>query len=180
VRNLSADEPGRTAELAARLAEWRDAVAAQMPRPNPEYAPNAPDDGGTIVLAARTADVHGAMLRYEPLPHKDTLGYWVLVDDWAEWEFDVPAAGTYQFEALVGCGTGSGGSHVEFRAADQLLPLTVPETGGFQEFVPQELGRLSFSQAGRYRLEVRAASKPGPAVMDLRQVRLVPVAAPGE
>jgi hypothetical protein len=172
--NLAEEQPDETARLAAMLADWRKAVDAQMPRPNPDYAPNAPDKEGVIVLPARTADVHGVMLRYEPLPHKDTLGYWVRVDDWADWEFDVREPAEFRVEGLVGCGQGSGGSLVEFRAAGQALKLTVPETGGFQQFMPQQLGRLSFDRPGRYRLEVRATSKPGPAVMDLREIRLVP------
>ncbi|HWB14211.1 MAG TPA: sulfatase-like hydrolase/transferase [Pirellulales bacterium] len=174
-RNLADEQPERVAGLAARLASWREAVDAQMPKPNPDYTPNPADKEGTILLAASTADVHGVMLRYEPLPHKNTLGYWVRVDDWADWEFDVRQPTEFRVEALTGCGQGSGGSRVEFRAADQTLEFVVPETGGFQQFVPQQIGRLAFDRAGRHRLEVRATSKPGPAVMDLREIRLVPV-----
>jgi hypothetical protein len=35
-RDLSAERPARAAELKARLAAWRKAVAAAMPTPNPE------------------------------------------------------------------------------------------------------------------------------------------------
>jgi arylsulfatase A-like enzyme len=173
--NLAGEQPEQLARLAALLADWRKAVDARMPKPNPDYTPNPADKEGIIVLPARTADVHGVMLRYEPLPHKDTLGYWVRADDWADWEFDVREPAEFRLEGLVGCGQGSGGSSVEFRAAGQTLKLTVPETGGFQQFVPQQLGRLSFDRPGRYRLEVRATSKPGPAVMDLREIRLIPL-----
>lgn len=174
-KHLAEEHPEQVERLAAKLDAWRREADVQMPRPNPNYLPNAPDKEGVIVLPGRTADVHGVMLRYEPLPHKATLGYWVRVDDWADWEFDVRTPGEYKVEALIGCGNGSGGSQVVFQAADQKLHRTVPETGGFQKFVPQDLGRLSFARAGRYRLEVRATSKPGPAVMDLREVKLVPV-----
>lgn len=175
-QNLAEVQSERTLRLAEMLDQWRRRVEAQMPDPNPNYTPNPPDKEGVIVLPARTADVHGVMLRYEPLPHKNTLGYWVLADDWADWEFDVRQPHEYRVEALVGCGTGSGGSTVEFRAADQTLALTVPETGGFQQFRPLELGRVSIGRPGRYRLEVHATSKPGPAVMDLREVKLIPIA----
>ena len=174
-KNLADEQPQHVERLAPKLAEWRQEVDAQMPRPNPDYTPNPADKEGVIVLPARTADVHGVMLRYEPLPHKNTLGYWVRVDDWADWEFDIRQPGEFRVEALVGCGNGSGGSVVELRAADRVLKLVVPETGGFQQFVPQELGRLSFDRPGRYRLEVHATSKPGLAVMDLREVKLIPV-----
>ena len=165
-------EPRAVEELAAKLAAWRKDVDAQMPTPNPDYAPNAQAKDGSITLPARTAEVHGAMLRYEPLPHKNTLGYWVRADDWASWEFDVRKPGKFAVQALVGCGKGSGGSAVEFRVEDQRLKLTVPVTGGFQQFMPQALGQVTLPRVGRYQ-EVRAR-KPGPAVMDLREVTLSP------
>ncbi|HET6879849.1 MAG TPA: sulfatase-like hydrolase/transferase [Pirellulales bacterium] len=174
-KNLAADRPDQVERLAGKLAVWRRQADVQMPRPNPDYVPNPPDKDGVIVLPARTADVHGVMLRYEPLPHKATLGYWVRVEDWAGWEFEVRQPGEYELTALVGCGNGSGGSQVALQVAEQKLNFTVPETGGFQQFVPQTIGRLSFTRPGRYQLDVRAVSKPGPAVMDLREVRLSPV-----
>jgi arylsulfatase A len=173
--NLAEREPGRVEELAAKLESWRTAVGAQRPTPNPDYAPNPQAGDGVITLPAATAEVHGVMLRYEPLPHKNTLGFWIRAEDWASWEFEVRTPGTFAVEALVGCGNGSGGSTVEFRSEGQVLKLNVPVTGGFQKFEPQALGRLALDRPGRHRLEVRATSKPGQAVMDLRQVRLVPV-----
>jgi arylsulfatase A-like enzyme len=172
--NLAEREPQQVEALAAKLTQWRSAVKALVPEANPGYTPNPQRPDGTIMLPARTADVHGVMLRYEPLPHKNTLGFWTRADDWASWEFVVRTPGGFTVTALVGCGKKSGGSRVEFRAAGQLLTLTVPETGGFQNFAPQDLGRLTFKEPGRHRLEVRAVSKPGTAVMDLRSVTLVP------
>ena len=171
--NLAEKYPERVQELAAKLAAWRKAVDAQMPARNPDYTPNPQAADGAITLPARTAEVHGVMLRYEPLPHKNTLGFWTRQDDWASWEFTATQPGAFQVTALVGCGKGSGGSTVEFRAGGQVLAFTVPETGGFQKFVPQELGHLTFKSPGRYQLEVRAAAKPHAAVMDLREVKLV-------
>ena len=172
--NLADKHPDKINELAAMLTAWREKVGAQMPTPNPDYLPNAQAENGVVTLPARTAEVHGAMLRYEPLAHKNTLGYWVRADDWASWEFDLSKPGTFTVNALVGCGSGSGGSVVEFTVADQVLKLTVPVTGGFQKFEPMDLGRVTFARSGRHRIEVRARSKPGLAVMDLREIKLIP------
>jgi arylsulfatase A len=172
--NLAAMLPSKVDELAAQLAAWRKAVGAEMPTPNPDYRPDTQAETGVVVLHARTAEVHGSALRYEPLPHKNTLGFWTRADDWASWEFDLVRPGVFAVEALVGCGAGSGGSTVEFRIDGQVLTLFVPVTGGFQTFVPQPLGRVMLDRPGRHRLEVRATAKPGPAVMDLREVRLTP------
>ncbi len=180
-RNLAEQEPDRVRELSEQLAAWRNSVGARMPEPNPNYTPNPQSENGEIVIPARTADVRGIMLRYEPMPHKNTLGFWVRSEDWARFEFTVTQPGKFELEALVGCGNGSGGSEVRFEVASagsttdpQVLPLTVQETGGFQNFVPRTLGEILLDTAGRYELRVKAIKKPGAAVMDLRQVRLIP------
>ncbi|OYV06415.1 MAG: hypothetical protein CFE26_06385, partial [Verrucomicrobiales bacterium VVV1] len=55
--------------------------------------------------------------------------------------------------------------------------FTVEDTGHFQNFKERGIGRVTFKETGPQTLEVRPRSKPGGAVMDLRQVILVPVAA---
>jgi hypothetical protein len=51
----------------------------------------------------------------------------------------------------------------------------VIETGGFQAFTNRVVGRYELP-AGRQSLSVKVLKKPGGAVMDLRQLVLVPVA----
>lgn len=174
-RNLAAKEPERVKELSARLGSWRKGVDAQEMTPNATYAPNPQAEDGVVTIPARSALVHGEQLRYEPLPHKNTLGYWIHADDWASFAFELKTPGRFDVEMLVGCGNGSGGSVVEVAIGEQKLEFTVEATGGFQEFMPRTIGRVTLSAAGRHMLEVRPRTKPGPAVMDLRQVRLIPV-----
>ena len=54
------------------------------------------------------------------------------------------------------------------------LTFTVKDTGGFQNFEAREVGTIKVEKPGRHALAVRAKTKPGPAVMDLRQVTLKP------
>jgi hypothetical protein len=75
---------------------------------------------------------------------------------------------------LQGCGPRSGGAEVALTAAGQTHSLTVQETKHFQDFIERNVGEFTFSKPGKYTLEVRPKSKPGVAVMDLRQVLLVP------
>jgi hypothetical protein len=115
-------------------------------------------------------------LRYEEQPHKDTLGFWVQKDDWAEWTFELPHAGTFEVEVLQACGKGSGGAEVDVtiwnKSGASMLRMKVEETGHFQRFVPRTIGITSFVEAGSYQLAVRAKTKPGGAVMDLRRIVL--------
>ena len=173
-RNLAADRPEVVTELAARLEAWRKDVGARMMTPNPDYVPNPQAKDGTITLHARTAAVHGVQLRFEPLPHKNTLGFWTRAEDWAEFEFTVERGGTFAVEVLQGCGKGSGGAEVELAVGDRKLTFTVKDTGGFQNFEAREVGTLAIDKPGRHTLAVRARTKPGVAVMDLRQVVLRP------
>lgn len=173
-RNL-AEEPAHAARVKAMVAKldtWRIQAGAQMMLPNPDYRPSPQAPNGTIMLLGKDADVHGAMLRFEPLPHKNTLGFWVNVSDWASWEFEVARPGRFKVEITYGCGTGSGGSEVEFAVGAQQLTFKVEQTGGFQTFVKRDIGELTFDKPGRYTLTVKPKSKPGPAVMDLPQVVL--------
>jgi hypothetical protein len=173
-RNLAAAHPDRVDAMGRQLHAWQNAVGAQWPTQNPAYRPSpiAPGTDGTVVLHARDAVVHGEVLRYEPQPHKNTLGFWTRAEDWAEWEFDLPAPGRYRIEALQGCGAGSGGAHVDFALGEARVTLVVEDTGGFQNFVRREVGKVRLA-AGRQSLHVRPRTKPGVAVMDLREVRLI-------
>ena len=106
---------------------------------------------------------------------KNTLGYWVKAEDWAGWDFTVLKPGTFTLEILQGCGKGSGGAAVEFAIGEQVVKMIVEDTGHFQNFVLRDIGTVKLDKPGKYTLTVRPKTKPGAAVMDLRQVTLKPV-----
>jgi arylsulfatase A-like enzyme len=170
--NLIEEKPEKAKELADKLAGWRKEVGARMMRPNPDYVAHPQEASGIIPLPARTADIHGVQVRYEALPHKNTLGFWTRVEDWVSWDFTVSKPGTFDVVIGQGCGEGQGGSEVEFSVGAQKIRATVEDTGGFQNFKTRLIGTVTLEKPGRYRLEVRPKSKPGVAVMDLRSVGL--------
>jgi arylsulfatase A-like enzyme len=174
-RNLAADKPDVVKELAKKLADWRKEVGAKMPTPNPDYKPNPQAADGSITLKGLFGDAHGVQLRFEPLPHKNTFGFWTNKDDFITWEFEVTTPGTFAVEVTQGCGKGSGGAEVELSVGGSKTTHTVKDTGGFQAFEKLPAGKLTIDQPGRHTLTVKAKTKPGVAVMDLRQVVLRPV-----
>ena len=131
--------------------------------------------GEAITLHARDAVVHGEKLRYEPEPHKNTLGYWTNPADWAEWPVEIARPGTFEVHVLQGCGEGQGGSEVRVSLGGQSLTFTVQDTGHFQNFVWRHIGTLAIPKRGSYQLQVRPLTLASRAVMDLREVRLVRV-----
>jgi hypothetical protein len=175
--NLAGAMPQKANALAQQLAEWRRAISAQMTTTNAQYqpVPIAQRADGSVVLPAHDVTIHGSTVRYEPPAHKNTIGYWTKAEDWVSWDFAITNAGTFAVEILQGCGKGSGGSEVELAAGDQKLKFAVQDTGHFQNFVARDIGKLKLVQPGRYTLSVRPLTKPGIAVMDLRQVTLRPV-----
>jgi arylsulfatase A-like enzyme len=158
------------AAMSDKLGQWREILNEVVAKSSSQ---GTAASGGAVLLEARDAKPHGAKLHYEPEPHKDTLGYWVNPDDWAEWTFTPPRPGVYEVELLVGCGAGSGGSEIEVRVGDQAVKMKVEETGHFQRFVPRRIGSLRISRPGEQTLSVHALAKPGAAVMDLRRVALI-------
>jgi arylsulfatase A len=182
-QNLALSMPSRVAGMTARLHDWRTACGAQMMKPNPAYDPAAawnlvsqnPD--GSFVLPASLAEVHGSMLRYEPPPYKNTLGYWTNAEDWASWDVSVEKPGDFRLILRHGCGNGSGGSEVALSIGNNTLPFTVKETGGFQNWVEAEIGVVSLP-VGRHTLAIRPKVKKGAAVMDVQRVLLQPVKQP--
>jgi hypothetical protein len=133
------------------------------------------DEEGILLLRAREGIVNGANLRFEPQPHKNTIGYWGNENDWAEWQFHVDNPGDYELEILQGCGKGHGGSTVTVETAGQSIRFEVQETGHFQNFVWKRLGKVSLTQSSDFALTVKCLKKVSGAVMDVRAIRLAPM-----
>ncbi len=174
--NLADAQPETVLAMGRQLHAWQTSVKAQWPMQNAAYRnlPVPPLADGSVLLHARDAVVHGQNLRYEPQPHKDTLGFWTRVEDGAHWDFELATSGRFRVEALQGCGKGSGGAEVEFAVGDDRLTMIVEDTGHFQNFVRRALGDVQLP-AGRHSLRVQPRTRPGVAVMDLREVRLVKI-----
>jgi hypothetical protein len=149
-------------------------LKAVILRPAPEGQPIVQEPSGNVTLAARDAITHSTMMRYEPATNKNCLGFWVNPNDWAEWEFSITRPGAFEVEVWQGCGKGNGGSEVAVAVGEERLSFVVEDTGHFQNFIPRRLGRVHLSSAGAQILSIRPVNKKAAAVMDIREVRLVP------
>ncbi|EDY21374.1 sulfatase [Chthoniobacter flavus Ellin428] len=167
-------EPGPSAAaLREKLTPWREGMDDAVKGHKPIVTPAT----GDIRLFAKDATVHGTTARYEPLPYKNTIGFWTKPEDWVSWDFEVPKAGKYEVEVQQGCGS-SGGSEVAVEVAGQTLKFTVDATGNFQSFIQRVIGVVDLGE-GKQTIAVKPQNKVGAAVMDLRRVVLRPaVTAP--
>jgi hypothetical protein len=156
------------ADTRVLLASWRGTMNAVVKR-------NliSTDARPVMILAAREAQIHGDTLRYEAAAHRDALTGWTKVEDWPSWEVTVETPGEYAVELLYGCGKGGGGTEVAVQIGDATVKATVAETGSFEHFVPQVIGRVKLA-AGPAQVAVKVVKKAGGAAMSLRHVVLVP------
>jgi hypothetical protein len=143
-------------------------IAAEIPAANRQK----PD--GTILLLATNAVTHGKTIRYEPQPHKNTIGYWTRADDWVSWDFEVTTPGRFNVTLTQACGKGSGGSEVAFTVGERTIKDIVPDTGAFTNWTNRTIGTFNLGAAGTYSITVKPLHKPGLAVMDLRAITLSP------
>jgi hypothetical protein len=166
------------AAAAADTTVWAAPPAA--PAGAQPAVPVAQATDGTILLHGSKATIHGTTLRWEPQEKKQTLGFWTKAEDAASWTFAVRTPGTFDVEVLQGCGAGQGGSEMRITldpGGDRAttLPFVVEDTGGFQEFRPRTIGRLTIAEAGDHVLRVKPERIAKKAACDIRQIRLLPV-----
>ncbi len=166
-------EPGKQ-KLELKFRGDMPRVRALILRPAPEGEPIGQALDRSVLLHARDVTLHSTKLQYETKPHKNTVGYWVNVTDQVCWDFTVSRGGRFDVEIHQGCGKGHGGSRVALEVAGQKLEFTVNDTGHFQNFVPRKVGTVRLAK-GEYRFWIKPVKKASGAIMDVRQIRLLPV-----
>ncbi|MEZ6062863.1 MAG: hypothetical protein R3C19_21170 [Planctomycetaceae bacterium] len=132
------------------------------------------DSEHVIHLPAKFARTSGEKLRFEPQPHKNTVGYWTVEKDTVEWWFRVDRPGDYVVEIFQGCGKDQGGSDVDVLVGGATLSFVVKDTGHFQNFEWRSLGQVALPKSEKSVLKIVPRHKAVNAVMDVREVRLVP------
>jgi hypothetical protein len=150
----------------------------QRPELIDELKPVQPQGDASVMLHAYQATTTGEKLRYEPQPHKNTVGYWTIATDSVAWRFRANKPGDYNVAILQDCGEGQGGSRGELSLlrADKCvakLEFTVSETGHFQDFVWNQTGSISIDEPGEYSLVIKPMEIKKAAMMDVRSVHLV-------
>ena len=150
-----------------------------FPRLADETEPIDQAGDGTLTLPACQASTSGEKLRFEPQPHKNTVGYWTVPTDVATWNLTVDRPGEFNVGILQGCGKGQGGSEAVLTAnavggSSASLDFTTVETGHFQNFIWRHLGTIHLEQAGDYELSIKPKRIAKAALMDVRMVQLSP------
>lgn len=136
------------------------------------------DGQGVLALTPHDAELAGPSIRVERVgvigDVTHNIGYWLDPSETASWPIGIGGgeAGAFRVEADIACADASSGSRVRFECGDRFLELTVPATGGWQRYRTVEFGRMTLP-AGSHRATLRALSKTGEAVVNVRAVRIV-------
>jgi len=182
---LKGDEKKTPLKLWPEIAEWRITLAKGSNTDGTSIVvetvgqsrvlnlPSVVSESKTgVILPAHHGMTFGQLLRYEPQPHKNTIGYWANEMDYCEWHFYLDKPGKFDFHILQGCGKDQGGSQVAAIIGDQQVLFEVEDTGHFQNFKDRKVGQVELPP-GNHKLRMKPIKKSNKAVMDVRQVRLL-------
>jgi alpha-L-fucosidase len=140
-----------------------------------------PSADGSIALMPHDATLEGPSLQVERVgvigDVRHNLGFWLDPSAFASWPIGIGATqgGGYRVEIELACADAAAGSRVRFEVegGEGVAEFAVPATGGWQSYRTIEIGRVEVP-SGSHRAFLRALSKPGEAVVNVRSIRLVP------
>lgn len=160
-------------ENEGRTLPWRAEELAQVGGDALAIQSILPEPDGSIVLPASRSTVFGQRLAYRPT--LDVLAPWVVAEDIAEWQVEVPQSGTYDVAVNLAADDKSAGDFFMIETEGSRTRGEVPDTGGYDRFVERPSGRLAL-RAGLNRVILRPDGPLKQELADVRGLRLVPIA----
>ena len=133
-----------------------------------------PGDDGSIVLPASVASVFGPNLIVEE--YFRNLGNWLSEEDHAAWTVILSGDGgekTFDVEFDFACHRSAAGNQLVLSAGGQVIEGRVPSTDRWDRYAKWQPGTITLPP-GETRLVVFTKSPPVQALIDLRNIRLVP------
>lgn len=177
--HAAGDRGGLEIQLSGRATDPACSVIALELEGEVEPLPFAVTRGadGNFVLQPHDATLTGPSLRVEQsgsqLEIRYNLGYWLDVSATARWPLALEGTEPVDFEVAIelACADASAGAELELVFPNQTLVFAMPATGGWQSYRSVELGSVKLA-AGSQDCLLRARSKPGEAVGNVRAIRL--------
>lgn len=164
--------PAQMADLLAYLGANIPALQRKtFPGNTPEVVKAATE--GALLLRSSNAEIYGPSLILEK--QYGNLGWWSNADDQAAWTVEVPRAGKYAVWFDWACQNSNAGNSFVLQAGEQRLTGKVQGTGTWDNYRQAQVGELQLA-AGRQRVLLRSAGPIRGAMIDLRSIKLVPMA----
>lgn len=138
-----------------------------------------PAANGNFLLTAEEASILGDTAHIESLAGIPSIGYWTNSQDKLQWTVQIPEPGIYNVQFDMACQQGSEGSAFQLLSqsvsgVSSKTEGTVEATGpSWQDFKTVQIPSLSLP-SGRVTLTLLVNSMPNGAVMNLRDIQLIP------
>jgi len=137
-----------------------------------------PSADGAFALLPHDATLDGPAIRVEQVgvigDVKYNIGYWSDTAATVSWPIASVRGGKFHVVATLGCKTESAGSEMALGCGASRVAFTVEGTGGWQDYRERGLGTIEIP-AGNSAISLRALTKTGEAVVNVRSIRLEPV-----
>jgi arylsulfatase A len=184
-KNIAAEQPEVTKRLTTAYEAWRLEVWPQT-RSSRAPIPVGHAEENPVELPVPQSQFTGGLRYSGRHPNNAWLTNWTNVEATVEWELEVVKAGRYEVSLQYLCPKNSAGSRVRISVAGSATEVTIRETNGQQIKSPDRVPRTEVYEMdwatlqtgairlpqGRTKLTVRALTKPGEVVMDLKSVAL--------
>lgn len=137
-----------------------------------QQEPVRPEADGSLRLTAEKGKPIGPDIKY--MPEWKAFG-WFTSEDRVEWNVIVDESGKYDVFLEWSVSDKEAGKPFVFLAGDKKLKKKVGKTGSWETFKTKKIGRIRLP-AGQQKMVFKPNSKfEEGALLDLREVRLVPV-----
>lgn len=188
VHDIAAAQPAEAARLRQAVAQWKKDVLSGLNDADRPFTVGYPDFPITT-LPARDGIAHGGIERSAHAPNCSFFTHWQSTGDFITWDVAVDTPGRYTAEVFYTCAAADVGATVELSLGASRVaakvdeafdpPLRGPEHDRVprkgeslvKDFKPLCLGTFELP-SGRGLLTLRALTKPGSQVIDVRQVVL--------
>jgi len=130
-----------------------------------------PSSDGLLLLPATAAAIYGRDIAFEET--FQNVGMWHAESDLVVWDFELDDDRRYEVLLDYACDNPSAGNHFQLDAQGANLQGQIRGTGGWDRYRKVRVGSLTLHK-GKGQLTVRPAGPIQGALVDLRQIKLVP------
>ncbi|MCI0392293.1 MAG: sulfatase-like hydrolase/transferase [Acidobacteria bacterium] len=188
-KNIAAEQPEMAGKLTSAYEYWRREVLSEFgpqTRQSRAAIPVGHAEENPVELPVPQSQFTGGLHYSGRHPNNAWLTNWTNIEATVEWELDVVRAGRYEVGLQYLCPKAAAGARVRINVSLSVTEATIRETDGKQvnspdraprtevyemEWATLRAGVLTLPQ-GRTKLTLRALTKPGDVVMDLKSVVL--------
>lgn len=130
-----------------------------------------PGDQGELRLLATNAEIYGDTLVFEG--HYQNLGYWMSDNDHAAWSVQVAVDGRYDVWLDWAAPSNPHDHRLAVVIGNQTIDHTIAPTGTWDDYRLVKIGTVEL-RAGVHRVIAQPGTPVREAMLDLRELRLVP------